>query len=117
MLEAPLIPAAFLFAAVGLFTRLRWDAAWPLALAGLTGALVASMHPLVYELDRLSVVTWIPVAFGLAALTTHHSRKDAAPYDRCSTQERRPPPKSPARRDPTVGSVPASTPSPHRSPS
>ncbi|WP_021593528.1 MULTISPECIES: hypothetical protein [Actinomadura] len=91
MLEAPLIPAAFLFAAVGLFARLRWDAAWPLALAGLTGALVASMHPLVYELDRLSVVTWIPVAFGLAALTTHHPRKGAAPHDLCSTQEQRPP--------------------------
>ncbi|MEO3826089.1 hypothetical protein [Actinomadura sp. B10D3] len=77
MLDEPLIPAAFLFAAAVLLTRIRRDAAWPLALAGLTGALVASMHPLVYELHRLSVVAWIPVAIALAALT---------PTSRCSDQ-------------------------------
>ncbi|HEU5030788.1 MAG TPA: hypothetical protein VFV01_38140 [Spirillospora sp.] len=69
MLANPLIPAAFLFAAAGLVARVRWDAAWPLAAAGLTGAAVASVHPLVDEMPRLSVAVWIPVAFGLAALT------------------------------------------------
>ncbi|WP_173097160.1 hypothetical protein [Actinomadura verrucosospora] len=68
MLENPLIPAAFLFAAAGLLARVRWDAAWALAAAGLTGAAVASMHPITDEMERLSAVAWIPVAFGLAAL-------------------------------------------------
>jgi len=76
MLNVPLIPAAFLFAAVGLFTRVRRDAAWPPALAGLTGAAVASMHPLIYEFDRLSVVAWVPVALGLAALTARSARDE-----------------------------------------
>ena len=73
MLDVPLVPAAFVSAAVGLFTRVHPDAAWPLALAGLTGAVVASVHPLIYEFDRLSVVAWVPVAFGLAALTARCS--------------------------------------------
>ncbi|MVZ99141.1 hypothetical protein F8568_001810 [Actinomadura sp. LD22] len=68
MLDDPLIPAAFLLAAAGLVARVRWDAAWPLAAAGLTGAAVASMHPIVNETPRLTIAAWIPVAFGLAAL-------------------------------------------------
>jgi hypothetical protein len=68
MLNDPLIPAAYLLGAAGLFGRLRRNAAWPLFLAGLTGAVVVSMHPLASETPRLAVVTWIPVALGLAAL-------------------------------------------------
>ncbi|MER6815298.1 hypothetical protein ABT299_39030 [Spirillospora sp. NPDC000708] len=75
MLENPLIPAAFLFAAAGLVSRVRWDAAWPVAAAGLTGAAIASLHPLVDELPRLSAVAWIPVAFGLAALTARSAER------------------------------------------
>ncbi|WP_344265685.1 hypothetical protein [Actinomadura napierensis] len=84
LLDHPLAPAAFLLAAAGLFARLHRDTAWPLALAGLTGALVASMHPIVDELDRLSVVAWIPVAFGLAALTA--PRPAGPPRERVRTR-------------------------------
>jgi hypothetical protein len=75
MLENPLIPAAFLFAAAGLVSRVRWDAAWPVAAAGLTGAAIASLHPIVDELPRLSAMAWIPVAFGLAALTARTAER------------------------------------------
>ncbi|POM25695.1 hypothetical protein BTM25_00780 [Actinomadura rubteroloni] len=69
MHDDPLIPAGYLLGAAGLFTRLRGDVAWPLLLAGLTGAVVVTMHPLGSETDRLATVTWVPVALGLAALT------------------------------------------------
>jgi hypothetical protein len=68
MLDDPLIPVAFLVGAIGLFARIDRDTALPLLFAGLTGAAVASMHPLGSEVARLTVVTWIPVALGLAAL-------------------------------------------------
>lgn len=68
LLDDPLIPAAYLCGVLGLFARLRRNVAWPILLAGLSGAVVASMHPLASELPRLSVVTWIPVALGIAAL-------------------------------------------------
>jgi hypothetical protein len=68
MLAHPVIPAVYLLAAIALFQRLRPDAAWSLAVAGLTGAAVISMHPVSTETARLTQVTWIPVAIGLAAL-------------------------------------------------
>lgn len=68
MRDDPLIPAAYLLGVVGLFARTRPYASLPLLVAGLTGTVVVTMHPLVSELPRLTVVTWIPVAFGLAAL-------------------------------------------------
>jgi hypothetical protein len=68
MLDDPLIPVAYLLGAYGLVQKIRPAAAWMVCLAGLTGAVVVSMHPLVSEMSRLTVVTWIPVALGLAAL-------------------------------------------------
>jgi hypothetical protein len=68
LLDDPLIPAAYLCGVLGLFARLRRNVTWPIVLAGLSGAAVASAHPLASELPRLSVVTWIPVALGIAAL-------------------------------------------------
>ena len=68
LLDHPFIAAVYVFAAVGLFRWLRPAVAGLFALAGLTGALVIAMHPIDSEIARLTVVTWIPVALGLAAL-------------------------------------------------
>jgi hypothetical protein len=82
LLGDPLIPAAYLLGAIGLFQRVRADAAWPVAFAGLTGVVVVSMHPLPSETARLALVTWIPVAIGLAALMdlTLLSRPDTSRF-------------------------------------
>jgi hypothetical protein len=68
LLNHPFIAAVYVLAAVGLFRRLRPATAGLLSLAGLTGAMVIVMHPVTTETARLTVVTWIPVALGLAAL-------------------------------------------------
>lgn len=68
MLDNPLVPAAYVAGAAGLFWRARSEIATLLFAVGLTGAVVALMHPLASETARLAVVTWIPVAFGLAVL-------------------------------------------------
>lgn len=67
MLDDPLIPAAYLLGVLGL-ARIHRSAAWPLLLTGLTGVVVVAVHPLASQAARLATVTWIPVAFGLAAL-------------------------------------------------
>jgi hypothetical protein len=68
LLNNPLIPAAYLLGLIGLFRRVHPDVAWPLTFAGLTGALIFSVHPLPSQVDRLAVVTWVPVAIGLVGL-------------------------------------------------
>ena len=68
LLNHPFIAAMYVFAAIGLFRWLRPGAAGLVSLAGLTGVMVISMHPVTTETARLTVVTWIPVALGLAAL-------------------------------------------------
>lgn len=74
LLNDPLIPAAILFAVLGLFARVRANAAWLILLTGLSGVVVALAHPMFSQLDRLSVVLWIPVAIGFAALTPRCDR-------------------------------------------
>lgn len=75
LISHPLIPAGYLFGALGLFGWTRFDAALPIACAGLTGVGVIAMHPLITETARLTVVTWIPVAIGLAALAGLRDRR------------------------------------------
>ncbi|HEU5155728.1 MAG TPA: hypothetical protein VFU43_01945 [Streptosporangiaceae bacterium] len=77
LLNHPIIAATYLVGAVGLFLRLRPDAAWPPFVAGLTGVMVIAMHPVTTETARLTVATWIPVALGLAALVGTRSPRGA----------------------------------------
>lgn len=97
-LNEPIFLAAYVLGALGLFRTLRRDTAWLLSLAGLTGALVVSMHPLGSEADRLAAVSWIPVALGLATWYAGRRRVLAMPLptmDAAATgtplTERRPP--------------------------
>jgi hypothetical protein len=79
LLNHPFIAAMYVFAAIGLFRWLRPGAAGLLSLAGLTGAMVIAMHPITTETARLTVVTWIPVALGLAALVGPRPRRRMVP--------------------------------------
>ena len=79
LINHPFIVATYVFAAVGLFRRLRLATAGLLSLAGLTGAMVIAMHPITSEIARLTVVTWIPVALGLVAFVGPLARRRTGP--------------------------------------
>jgi hypothetical protein len=88
LLNHPFIGAMYVFAAAGLFRWLRPGAAWLVSLVGLTGVMVISMHPVTSETARLTVVTWIPVALGLAALVgSRPPRRTAPPRAPASSDE------------------------------